>query len=272
MPQLEKLQKEIKDEETLHELASALTEVSTAKVGLLKKDFEENKGFYEEVSDLYRLVKFSAHLSESASKGVLSVAITTNGRFYGVINLEVMRRFVVETQKQETDRLVIGKIGAMHLQSIKFKAPFKTMVFETDVPKMADLEEFLELAQPYQKIFLYYPQFKTIYTQTPAVTDIAYSPTPEVRSAVEEELQFIFEPELPKIVGFFETQIRAILLNRVLLEVGLSVTASRLQAMSRAKEHAQETLVKKRQQLTKERRSLINARLLDSLSGAKKWK
>jgi F0F1-type ATP synthase gamma subunit len=87
-----------------------------------------------------------------------------------------------------------------------------------------------------------------------------------VREAVEEELHFIFEPELPKIVDFFENQIRSILLNRVLLEVELSVTASRLQAMSRAKEHAQTALNQKRAGLTKATHSLINARLLESLT------
>lgn len=269
MPQLEGLKEEIKDEKTLYDLASAFAEVSAARTGLLKKKFEENQSFYQEVSDLYRLVKFSAHLTEGASKGTLSVAITTNGRFYGVINLEVIRKFIAETKGRETERLVVGKIGIMYLQSIKFAAPFKTMLFETDVPQLADLEKFLEIAQPYQRVLLFYPQFRTIYTQTPAVTDIAYSPTPTVRQAVEEELHFIFEPELPKIVDFFETQIRSILLNRVLLEVELAVTASRLQAMSRAKEHAETVLNKKRSELTKATHSLINARLLDSLSRVK---
>lgn len=266
MPQLERLKEEIKDEEILHGLASAFTEVSAMKIGVLKQKFEKNRSFFQEVSDLYRLVKSSSNPSVVASSGTLSVAITTNNRFYGVINLEVMKKFLSETKDQNIKRLVIGKIGISHLRSIGFRAPFEPMVFPTDVPKISDLEKLLTVSKVHQKVLLYYPQFQTVYTQTPSVTDIAYSPTPEVQKTTEEELHFIFEPELPKIVEFFETQIRAILLQRVLLEVELSVTASRLQAMSRAKEHAREVLDQKRYAQTKETHSRINARLLESLS------
>ena len=275
MPQLEQLKTEIKDEETLFALASAFTEVSAAKIGMLKQRFDKNQSFFQEVSDLYRLVKSSSNSPVTASKGVLAVAITTNNRFYGVINLEVMKKFLSETKDQSIARLVVGKIGSSYLQSIGFKEKIEQMVLERDVPKIADLEKLLETAKSYQKVLLFYPQFRTVYTQTPAVTDIGYS-APPLRSSERakegaEELHFIFEPELPKIVEFFETQIRAILLQRVLLEVELSVTASRLQAMSRAQEHAREVLTKRRQQLTKKKHSQINARLLESLGRIKRW-
>ena len=277
MPQLERLKEEIKDEETLHGLASAFTEVSAMKIGVLKQKFEKNRSFFQEVSDLYRLVKSSSTPPVIASKGVLSVAMTTNNRFYGVINIEVMKKFLSETKDQNVKRLVVGKIGVSYLRSIGFRAPFEPMALATDVPKISDLEKLLTVSQSYQKVLLYYPQFQTVYTQTPAVTDIAYNLRSELQgsparsvgdrySPTEETVHFIFEPELPKIVEFFETQIRAILLQRVLLEVELSVTASRLQAMSRAKEHAREVLDQRRQQLTKETHSRINARLLESLS------
>lgn len=268
MPQLEQLKEEIKDEKILHGLASAFTEVSAAKIGVLKQKFEKNQSFFQEVSDLYRLVKSSSDLSMTASKGVLAVAMTTNNRFYGVINLEVMRKFLSETKDRSMARMVVGKIGISHLQSIGFKDQLEKMVLDRDVPKITDLEKLLETARSYQKVLLFYPQFRTVYTQIPAVTDIAYSPKAP-RSP--EDLHFIFEPELPKIVEFFETQIRTILLQRVLLEMELSVTASRLQAMSRAQEHAREVLDRRRRQLTKEIHSQINARLLESLGRVKRW-
>ena len=269
MPQLEQLRTEIKDEEALHGLASAFTEVSAAKIGMLKQKFEKNQSFFQEVSDLYRLVKSGSSVAATASKGILAVAMTTNNRFYGVVNLEVMKKFLNELKNQKAVPLVVGKIGNAYLQSIDFKDKVEEMILEKDVPKIADLEKLLERAKSYQKVLLFYPQFKTVYTQTPAVTDIAFSPTPTEKKLATDP-QFIFEPELSKIVAFFETQIRTILLQRVLLEMELSVTASRLQAMSRAKEHASETLKKRRQQLTKKRHSQINARLLESLGRIKR--
>jgi len=212
------------------------------------------------------MVKASSNLPATASKGTLAIAMTTNNRFYGVINLEVMKKFLNETKGQPAARLIIGKIGISHLQSIGFREPVEKMVLDSDVPKIADLEKLLALAQSYQKVLLFYPQFRTVYTQTPAVLDIAYSPAAKEQQPINAPgLRFIFEPELPKIVEFFETQIRATLLQRVLLEMELSVTASRLQAMSRSQEHAREVLDLRRQQLTKAVHSQINARLLESL-------
>ncbi len=265
MPRIEQLKKEIKDEEILHDLATAFTEVSAGKIGVLKRKFKKNQDFFKEVSDLYRLVKASSDQTEDASKGVLAVAMTTNHRFYGVINLEVMKKFLSDTKKQKMDRMIIGKIGIAHLKSINFKKTVEKVVLDKDVPKIENLKKLLKKAKDYKKVLLFYPQFKTIYSQTPAVTDIAYSPTPAARETVEQSFRFIFEPELPKIVEFFEAQIRTILLQRVLLEVELSVTASRLQAMSRAKEHASKLLKKRQNQLTKKTHSQINARLLESL-------
>ncbi len=275
MPGLEQLKAEIKDEETLYDLASAFTEVSAAKIGVLKQKFEENQKFFQEISDLYRLVKASSNPPTTASRGVLSVAITTNNRFYGVINLEVMKKFLSETKDQDLKRMVVGKIGIGYLQSIGFKSEVEKMILKKDVPKIEDLEKLLQMAKAHQKVLLFYPQFRTIYTQIPVVTDIAYSPTesasggPTAQQTMAQEQHFIFEPELSKIVEFFETQIRTILLQRVLLEVELSVTASRLQAMSRAKEHAREVLTQRKQQLTKKMHSQINARLLESLGRVK---
>ena len=267
MPRLEELKAEIKDEEILYDLASAFTEVSAAKIGVLKRNFEENQSFFQEVSGLYRLVKSSSGLPATASKGTLAIAMTTNNRFYGVINLEVMKKFLSETQNQSVERLVVGKIGASHLKPTGQEARIEKMVFAHDVPSIEELKDLLEKTKSYQQVLLFYPQFKTIYTQTPAVTDITYSPSTPTAT---EDLHFIFEPELPKILEFFETQIRAILLQGVLLEMELSVTASRLQAMSRSQEHAREVLESRRQQLTKAVHSQINARLLESLGRVKR--
>ena len=125
MPRLDELKEEIKDEEALHGLASAFTEVSAAKIGVLKKKFEKNRGFYQEVSDLYRLVKSSSNLPATASKGVLSVAMTTNNRFYGVINLEVMKKSAVNLwmKKGKTTNLI-----ADHCLALVFIAMILLMV------------------------------------------------------------------------------------------------------------------------------------------------
>src|SRR3990167_6421107 len=84
------------------------------------------------------------------------------------------------------------------------------------------------------------------------------------------DLDFIFEPELPDILDFFNTQVRTILFNRTMIETDLARTASRMLSMSGAHERAQFQIKNQRQQLDKRARLIRNAQLLETVAGMRK--
>jgi F0F1-type ATP synthase gamma subunit len=295
MPRVAELREEIKNTQTLKTIADALSEVSSTKIVAIRKSFETNKDFYREISELYETVRTAADVaaaltrkgprttpqlrqaratkrsvSTPAAARAMSAAVTTNQRFYGLINLEVSERFKEETEKSGTKRIMIGRTGAKYLEALGDTAPVEHLNFERDIPSTKEINTFLKLVEPYDKVIVYYPQFINMFTQVPAKVDITYSPTTDKITERQplEELQFIFEPELPKIRQFFETHIRYLLFKRVMLDVELALTASRLLSMSRAAERAGETLTRRRRVLAKQKRALINARLLEATMGA----
>ena len=81
---------------------------------------------------------------------------------------------------------------------------------------------------------------------------------------------YIFEPELTKIVEFFETHVRFILFRRSLLEIAVARNAARLVAMMEAEEKAIKTLQIRKNIIKQAEKGLITERLLETIR-AKPW-
>ena len=100
-------------------------------------------------------------------------------------------------------------------------------------------------------------------SQTVARLDITYSPTPKVTP--KQEIHYIFEPELPKILSFFRTSIRSLLFARVILETELSRTATRLVVMDTAEKRAAESILSTQAQIQTSQQAMINRDLIETL-------
>ena len=60
MSTVEEIRKELSDVETLKFMSEALLEISALRIKSFKSEFERNRSFFDEMSDLYDLVKVSA--------------------------------------------------------------------------------------------------------------------------------------------------------------------------------------------------------------------
>ena len=236
--------------------------------------------FYEEISELYHAVKLlrSAEIEREQKKRKkdlklsrnVHVALTSNQHFYGTLNFEIINKFYENTKNTKGEKIIVGKTGKEYLEAISGIGSFISIIYEKDLPKDAEIKEFIEKIKIYDRVYIYYPKFMSIVSQKVDVVDITYSP-PEGFSS-QKEIGYIFEPELSKIVDFFETQVKYLLFARVLLETELSKTAARLMAMNRAEEKADDLISDYRIRLTQAYKSLINARLVETFSGIRKWR
>jgi len=278
MPALADLKNEINDLTTLKFISAAFTEAAAVKLQNIRVAFEKNGRFYEEISHVYHLVRVSAELLQLKGKKksaketkTLSVALTSNQRFYGALNFNIIRTFLEESEKLKTGLLVIGVTGQDYLQLINYAHPYEKLMFAKDFPTAEETRAFLDRTTPYDNVLLYYPKFVTLVTQTVGVTDISQASKPG-QTIPEEEIHILFEPEFVKILEFFQRQVRLLLFHRVMLEADLSRTAARLLTMSMAEEHSDEMIKEKKSQYRKVMTSFINAQLLETFSGLTKWK
>lgn len=276
-------ERDLGDLETIRFVASALFDVSAEKIGRLRAAFEKNGRFYAEISDLYESVKQTAIRRgelPQARRGPLRrifVAFTSNVRFYGSVNTDVMTTFLerLGSEKQKNvDAMVIGRTGKTFMEGSDEAGRFPNLAylsFEADEPTAGEMQQFLDRVESYDEVHVLYPSFVNVFAQKVASIDITHA-APSSAAVSTEEVDYIFEPELPQIIRFFETRVRYLLFRRVALESELARTAARLFAMNRAQDRADEEIVKVRRVIRKDTESFNDLRLLESFAAISKWK
>lgn len=279
MPSVNQLKQELDDITTLRDISSAFTEASAGKIRAIRTDFERNRQFYEEVSHVYQLVKVSGHRLKQANtktpppvSKTLAIALTSNQRFYGAINTNIMRTFVTQTTGTSHELIVIGTTGGDYLKSLGAVSNYEVIEFAKNFPDKNEVNAFLDKITPYDTVLLFYPKFVTLLSQAVGITDIAKASDLSAQAVPQDEINILFEPEYGKIKEFFERQVRLALFHYVLLETDLARTAARLIAMSSAEERASDLIHEKKLVLRKVVTSFVNAQLLETFAGMKEWK
>lgn len=277
MPILDDLRSDLTEITTLKFISAAFAEAAAARIGKIRTAFESNRMYFEEISQLYHVVKVSAgrkdKLDGTARKSgaTLSVALTSNHRFYGQLNINTMDSFVRETKQVQTDLMVVGQTGIDYLSLIQFSRKYEPVKWAKDAPSAEEERQLLDRVKPYGTVFLFYPKFQTMLRQSVEMVDITQTATPE-EIAKERMLTDIFEPQLSQILEFFDSQVRAVLFKRAVLEAELSRTAARLLAMSAAEERADKLMKEKRTQIGKVKATILNTQLMETFVGRNLWK
>ena len=276
MPTIADLKLELDDVKTLKLISSAFTEAAASRIQRIKMQFETNRQFYDEISHVYHLIRESEKLSKTNSNEKLgglkslAIAVTSNQRFYGNLNVNIMRNFLGDIAQAQTEVLVIGTTGHDYMRSTGYTKPYEHMIFEKDNPTTEETRAFLDKIMPYDSVMMYYPKFISLVTQSVGSLDLTQTVV-KGDTTPEEEVHILFEPEYKKILDFFQRQVRSLLFLHVMLEADLSRTAARLITMSSAEERSTDLIKQKRMALRKIQASIANAKLLETFAGIGKW-
>jgi len=277
MSTLADIRLELDDATTLKLISSAFTESAASRIQKIKKKFETNRQFYDEISHVYHLVRLSGKMrkkkgeTEKKIGKKLSVAVTSNQRFYGNLNVNVMQGFIDDIARDNTDVMVIGSTGNDFMHSTGFAKSYDHMIFVYDNPTLGETSAFLDKIMPYETVMMYHPKFLSLVSQTVGMVDITQAVVPSDKTP-DDEIYILFEPDYGKILEFFQRQVRSLLFLHVMLEADLSRTAARLITMSGAEERSSELIKLKQSQLRKIQASIANIKLLETFAGMSKWK
>ncbi len=266
--------------EALQFVTSTFFELSAEKIGRLRREFEKNRKFFEEVSGLYEAVRRAAakakgeHGSTARGRSV-AVAFTSNAHFYGSVNADVVRALVDHiAQAPEEEILVIGNTGKSFMEGYGLHGRAgEFFSFAGDDPTREEIRQFLDRVAPYEHVRVFHPSFVNVFTQTVGELDITHAP-PEYgqRDEALGAVDYIFEPELSRILSFFETRVRYLLFRRTMLEAELARTAARLLSMNQAEDRADKSLAALQHRVRHEAEAFKDARLLETFSGLVKFR
>lgn len=271
MYQIDKIQQRLEELSSLELLAEVFTDIARARLDRVRVGIERNRQFVSEIANILHLVRVTAEekgLSAARKKKIsASLVITSNQRlYYGGLDTKVVDFYGAHTAYTGyVDRYVVGAVGVDILKGKNYPFPYEPVIFEKQLPNLYELSMLSEKLNEYQKVMVYYPRFMTVLTQQPSFVDITGLVTGAAGS--EGEKYYIFEPEIEKILDFFEEQVIAILLEQVFLESELARIGTQLTSMDAASQKASEMIVDENLLLASARRSQASMKVLEMAAG-----
>lgn len=259
------LREDIFETETLKDVARSYTEISSIKLRKIRTQTENSRSFFQDLSNIFAILNYMAKSKNpnTRSSETVIILITSNFRFYGKTSNQAGRLFMQYTQKNPCEKIVIGKLGAKYLQSQNYSQGYNQLTFKKDVPNQEEMTQLIKLVKNYGRILVVFSEFKTILTQVPVIKDLTQTQI-EAQVRLPLEYTFILEPEIHKMMEFFDSQIKNVLLSGTFLEAELARVASRLIIMDQAESNAQKLLKRKQQQLIFAKRDLFNKKTLET--------
>lgn len=274
MSAINELREQLAHTETAQFVTTMLRDISATRLQAIRLAYEANEQYYAELHHLVYLVQSYATMHDielpETSTGTIYVALTSNRRFYGTLNNEVIGKMRTSfwSAPEGASCLIIGQTGQQiyeHMSEIEGLTPTYA-AFRKDEPTPEEIAEMITKLAPYAQVKVVHPTYVNAFTQIAKVTDITHVKKRQELSA-ENTLEYLFEPDIPKMLDFFKTQIRSVLFDRVVLETQLALTGARLMKMQRARERAEEILKSERRLIHKEVKTMQSMRLLETFTG-----
>ncbi len=268
MASTKQIQQQLDEAVNLRMVASAYTEIAAQKLQKIRAGIERNRKFFTEISGIAHIVNVAAHQRHVVvpfkKSGTISLILTSNHHFFGDIEDKLIKFFMNNTTQFQTDRILIGATAINHFKTLNYHYPFKTFMLKEDLPTYQELKAIASEIITYQQISVYYSRMQSVVIQAPHVVDLVQKPPEAYLAKKGEVLSYIFEPELKKMLDFFDDQVVSLLLEQTFLESELARTASRLMSMDKAQINADEVLNQQKLLLGQAKKSEINLGLLET--------
>lgn len=268
----------IEEGESLRLIAQSYSEIANLKIKRIRSEVLRNRTFFDEISKVYAIVKAFAikkQVAVTKPKKRLCILLTSNYRFYGNINSMLIKYFIGSTRElQDVDKLILGKGGINFFRASKILSNQKEVTLNSDMPTYAELTDLVKVSSEYNQVLVFHSKFKSLLTQRVTFTDITatnlYSKEFLVKETNpgnrEDFMQFIFEPELIKILLFFESSILTLLLEETFLESELSRAASRFISMDQAQTQSIKFIEDYSKLKTHAQKSIENNKILEAFT------
>ena len=273
MADIQELEANVSEVETINGMSGVLRDIAAQRMQEMRGDFERNRMYYDEVRALFamvrRLMQKRFDMSrENTNNRDLAIAVTSNYRFFGGLNREVVEKFLSDFSEYD-EHIVVGDTGAQYVSNTEYFEQCEFKNFPEDTPSHTELWSLVQRFRSYDTVTIYYPRFKNPFQQVPSAVDI--NATPDVSLDREPE-EFIAEPNLPLVHDFFLTQIKWIIFRRLLLETELSRVAARMVKMHSAEETSDEIADDLRRRIRREERERRDVQLFESIIGLQQWR
>lgn len=273
MPSTKVISDQIAVIKTIDEIAGALGDIATIRLKQTRKSIQHNINFFQQISEVYSIVKNQAGrledkkmLKRTTNGKTAFILITANNRLYGGLDSELVKFFVTNTKGISGDRYLIGLAGKDLLISMKYEETMKNVVFKENSPTFAELKALASEVFNYQKILVFHTKFVSVLNQIPTISDISHV---DIQESKKPSGLYLLEPEVSKMIQFFENQISILLFQAIFAEVDLARLAARMNSMNQAEDNARKVIELEKKELLKSRKLKLNFETISSYAALK---
>ena len=272
---------EEKSMRTIVSLTSAFESLSSMKIMQTKNQVLISNQFFDEVWNIYKQIRMDVMFNfgrDSHQKTIdkeLLIVITAQGGLSGDIDQRLIRQFRQRYDPEKNDVIVIGHHGAQQLDQLKIKY---NQYYDMPKKDFVNVDPLMDEIKKYKSSRVFYQNYVSLSTQT--IKELDLSEVVSARGKVADldtvddekitEKTYIFEPNAYTVTMHLETSILRLTLAQFIYDSRLAQLASRLKAMTSAKERSIETANDLHTQYSRAKRALVDVRLKESLAGLKK--
>jgi ATP synthase F1 gamma subunit len=283
------IKNELNNVASLNQLISSLEELSAMRYRKTKNNVLVTRNYLDEINYLYKQVKNNyKNVKESSgekfietkfrepTKGTVYVLLTANGGLFGDVisrNFSNFKNYVSRIPAEEV--LVVGSVGQRLIEFSDLKDSLKYTYFPLSDSSgdRENLDAILKYCLDFKTIVIFYTRFIEILNQKPVADSItgdivfeeAISSFDTVKPTFDTD--FLYEPDIEKVLGLFETQMINTLFEQKILESGLSKFTSRMVALDSASQKTKESLTKLKLEYVKLKHIESNKKASVALSG-----
>jgi len=297
---LREVKNKINSTKNIYALTQSLELVAAMKVRKLKNSTLNSRPFVKKsIEILIRLLEHKKSLLEknesknelvktssvgSNVKKILVIIFSSDRGFCGIYNKNILKCSEMEIKKLrdegEVELITIGKKATNFFRKENYNVKIEfPEIKEFEEKKTSDklfrcLLEFYQKGE-YQKILFFATHYFTSFIQTPRIIQIFPFDEKLLRQMIqettgetimEENIDYIFEPSLEEIFEELTYQLMESEIYHAILEARTSEEASRMMAMKRAMDNAQDIIENLTLEYNKARQAQITSEISEITS------
>jgi len=209
------------------------------------------------------------------TKKVCYIFLSANGGLFGdVINRSFANLQSYLKRLPPDELIIVGSVGArlFEFSELKNIVPYTYFPLSDSSGDKENLDNILKYSLDFEKIVVFYTKYVEILNQAPtadSVTgDIVFEESIlETGSKNQLEEDFLYEPDIEKILAIFENQMISSLFEQKVLESGLSKFTSRMVSLDSASEKIKQNMTKIKKEYQKMKHSEANKKSVVQIAG-----
>ena len=282
MKRLNEIAKEEAAMSVLVELTGAFEGIASMRISQIKSQVEQSTKFFNELWEIYSQLRrgdvFSFGRGKSdkmVSEKELYVIITAEGGFSGDIDQKLVNLMLQDYDKEKQDIIVIGHHGAIQLaqRGISYQKYYKLPSKDRDI----NVTPIVQKVREYRSTKIFYQQYVSLMIHDVRRIELSNAinqrgTASDKREEVINEQNYIFEPSTYEVAAHLERTMMQIAISQLILESKLAQYASRFQAMSAARDRADESKSDLHLSYNRTKRAIKDERLKEIVNGLKKAK